>query len=82
MAQHPAQAIVELFQLLVDGFDRTSTQMGGYPFPSPLELPLMEETQPGRQEGYDGRRLVNPRGNVAAARGSSWFSRKRASLFW
>jgi hypothetical protein len=61
LAQHREQPVVEPFQVLVHGLDRTSTQVGGDPLPSCLELALMEEAQPRRQVGDDGRRLVRTR---------------------
>ena len=42
----------------------------------------MDERAPGLRQGRDGRGARLRRGKVAAARGSSWFSRKRTSCSW
>ena len=60
-AQHIEQPAVESSQPVVHRLVRPTAQMGGDArFPS-FELPLVEKSQPGRQEGDDGSRLVNPR---------------------
>ena len=82
MAEYGQQSVVKLFQMLVDGFVRASDQMGRDAFLAPLELSLVQEAQPWGQEGNDGRGFMDSHRKAAAARGSSWFSRKRASLFW
>src|SRR5262245_39366793 len=46
LPQDVVKPVVELPQLLVRGFVWSSGQMWRNPFLSPLELPLMEETQP------------------------------------
>ena len=50
-------------------------------FVRPSNSPLMEESQAGAEKRDDGCRFVDAGGEAVAARGSSWFSKKRASLF-
>src|SRR5262247_3773625 len=50
LAQHGEEPIVESPELLVGGLVRSPVEMGRDPLPSPLELALMEESQPRGQE--------------------------------
>src|SRR5262249_25943355 len=59
LTQYGEQPIVKLFQLLVSGFVWASAQMRGNAFLTPLELTLVEETQPWGQERDDGRGFMN-----------------------
>jgi hypothetical protein len=74
-AQNCKQPVVELLKLLIDWLLRPVEQMRRDPFCLPLELSLMQETQPWRQESNDGRgffmdfgskRGRRPRGQTAA----------------
>ena len=82
LSQHRQQALVEPLHRFVDRLQRRADEMRRDAFPPPFELPLMEEAQAGREKRDDGGGLVHSRCERRRGRGSSWFSRKRASLFW
>src|ERR1700730_18106325 len=62
LTKHGKQAVVKLFQLLIDGFLRASNEVGRDSFPAALELTLMEEAQARGQKRDDSRGLMNFRG--------------------
>ena len=51
-------------------------------FRRPSNCPWWKKRKPGDRNVMTAAASCMPGGNVAAARGSSWFSRKRASLSW
>src|SRR4030095_3258962 len=61
MAEYGQQPVVKLFQMLVDGFVRASDKMGGDALLAPLELSLVQEPQPRRQERNDSCGFMDSR---------------------
>src|SRR5262249_41251732 len=58
-AEYRKEPVVELCQLGVGRLIRRATEMRRNVSLAPAELTLVEEPQSGREEGYDGRGLVN-----------------------
>lgn len=73
---------MEAAQVLVGGFLWPAGEEDRWPDPPAFELALVPEGEPGRVAMTTAAARSLSRGMVAAARGSSWFSRNRASPRW
>ena len=76
------ETLVERLQILIRRFVRTTAEEDREPYPPALELSFVEELAPGRVSIITAAARTFSAAKVAAARGSSWFSRKRTSPCW
>jgi hypothetical protein len=82
LAEHGQEPIVELANVLVERFVRTSAEVWGDSLLPSLELPLVEEAQPGRQEREDSRGFMDGGRECGRRPRLVVVSRKRAILSW
>ena len=71
IAEQREQPVVEPLQCPVGPFERSADEVRRDALPATFELTLVEEPEPGRQVGDHRSRLVHPRRECKAARGSS-----------